>query len=415
MLSDNQKRLICRSGFGLLCALPPILIALLIIARPGRNDIERELAYRIGTPATIDSLSRPRPGQVNLSTVSFNIKDDSPGADARPWIHRDVVSWKSKGVLNCQTTPDAIDVKDLSKLVLSALRQQSFGEHSKRPVKVHFDRLTIKDAAHPAFEFEAYEVQIQQWFTSNGWQVAIEFRPNVDGKLIQFKQEIQKSPDETIQSWSFDTANQHVPVRLFQDFVPELHFLGHRAQIQGSLIAEKKDQDWKLEFKGRIDDVDLNDLIGEATGFETHGLATVERLQCSASQNRIQKLSGILRCNQGVLDGRLVQRLSSWPSISAPLLGNQPVTFYYLGIQFQFENGYAYLASARHLESKEAMAITLNREPLLQQSSVTGTAVPIPKLLNTLIPRNNATVPLTRESLLLLKLFGADTESSNDE
>jgi hypothetical protein len=71
MLSDNQRRLICRLVFLLGCLAPTLSVVYWVFHRPTAADWARTIKAELGVQATIDSIETPLPGVTLLRGVKF--------------------------------------------------------------------------------------------------------------------------------------------------------------------------------------------------------------------------------------------------------------------------------------------------------------------------------------------------------
>ncbi len=75
MLSDNQRRLICRFLFLLCCCVPTGLVVYAIFHQPNKHQIMQAIKADLGIDVSLDALRTPRPGVMVLHGLKFSDPD----------------------------------------------------------------------------------------------------------------------------------------------------------------------------------------------------------------------------------------------------------------------------------------------------------------------------------------------------
>jgi hypothetical protein len=296
MLSDNQRRTICRIAFLVGCLAPTLGLIYAIFHRPTAADWARNIKAELGVEATIEGIETPWPGVTILRGVKF----------LDPEAGRLFEATEVKLELDESANRIVIDQKlsltntGLIKLV-QLINEHPLRRHGvDRPWLVYFnDLVTIYET-----KLSDSNPTLGQTLTIENTQIEVRPRHKQDGTEMQVRfqiagEPIVLSPDQhvlpepvvdaylarsfTMQDGSsdllleLDTKGAALPCWLLGDLVSELKGLGAKARFAGSLTFVPKGGDSVGRIQGRFSQLDRSQYY--ATG-------AVEALDLYCSFNR---------------------------------------------------------------------------------------------------------------------------------
>ena len=162
-LSDNQRRLICRSAFLLFCALPTILVTYFATHQRSADDWAKLIQAELGVETRIGAVETPWPGELILKDLKFLNKEFKPVFES---LTARVLFGKAKNVAEISNpitvTRDGISYlgTEAASRLIKPVADQSLLSNLKS-WDVYIDDLSITDGpGHHDRRFEFSDINI---------------------------------------------------------------------------------------------------------------------------------------------------------------------------------------------------------------------------------------------------------------
>jgi hypothetical protein len=291
MLSDNQRRLICRLVFLLGCLAPTLSIVYWIFHRPTAADWARNIKAELGVDAAIDSIETPWPGITILRGVRFFDAEAGKLFEATE-VGIELTERENRVIVNQNL---ALTNSGLIKLV-QLINEHPIRRHvADRPWQIYlnglttiYDRNSSLQGSQPILHTVTFE------------QTHLELRPLYDGTELQVRFQLADVSvlPETIQSAfpkpiieaylgrshpdskgnsdllvKLETKGVALPCWLIGDLMPDLNDLGSDCRFEGSLAWFPQAIHPRGWIRGRFTQVD-------ATRYARHGNFEAIELLC---------------------------------------------------------------------------------------------------------------------------------------
>lgn len=275
MLSDNQRRTICRLVFLLGCLAPTLALIYTILHRPTAADWARNVQAELGVEATIDGIETPWPGVTILRGVKLFDPEAGNLFEATE-VKVEMTESANRIVVDHKLS---LTNTGLIKLV-QLINEHPLRRHGvDRPWLVYFNDLaTIYDS-----KLSDSNASLCQTLTIENTQIEMRPRPLKDGTEMQVRfqiagEPIVLSPDRnalpepvvdaylarsfTMQDgrsdllFELDTKGVALPCWLMGDLVSEVKGLGAQARFEGRLAFVPKGDDSVGRIQGTFSKLD---------------------------------------------------------------------------------------------------------------------------------------------------------------
>jgi hypothetical protein len=274
MLSDNQRRLICRLVFLLGCFAPTLGIVYWIFHRPTAADWARNIKAELGVDASIDSVETPWPGVTILRGVRLFDPEAGRLFEATE-LGIEFTNKENRVIINQNL---ALTNSGLTKLV-QMINEHPIRRHvADRPWQVYLNGLTtIYDKSN------SFQTGQPLMHTATFEQTHIELRPLDYGTHlhVRFQLADASTPPEISQTsfpkpiieakfarshpnatgnselfFGLETKGISLPCWLIGDLMPELKDLGSECRFEGSLAWFPQAVHPQGCIKGRFTQID---------------------------------------------------------------------------------------------------------------------------------------------------------------
>ncbi len=412
-MNRKTQRLLCRTGFVLLCVVPTLLVLLWIVWPNPKSRWEAELSKFFGLNVSLDAVLQPRPGVTVFAGVALT--DRESGIVAR-----------SNSIEATQTSDglvliaDGVEVRaDQLHSIKDLIRDRLLRGPSLREgtITLRTRELEVTQSAkaspHASSSNKSMfrDVVMQFDRSKDGSRLTVVFR-RVDqptSELCEFRVERkQPSNGHPATKWFLNTQRNYVACRMIEDALPEVRMLGENCEFSGLIWSKDSETGSQGEVNGRFRNVDLSQLVEAQFAHTLRGIADVELRRATFRDGRLVDAAGSLTCSGGLIGNELLDAADHSLSMKSNRgVNGSHASFRRLALSFQIDQ--SMLSIRGQCDDRGAIAIDEQGRALLVESPQAN--VPVLALVRTLVPNDNLQVPFTTETATLLSIFPAPSAS----
>jgi hypothetical protein len=409
-LHDRTRRRICYTAFVLLCVAPAVFIFGygIHLYRPGYVSAEAErLGRQLGLDVAIDDVKYPRPGVVLYEGLCLSdpetrqtlLRCQSLEAEFSRTTDAEGRGKPSILLVASRSEIQADGIQRLWPLIAQGMELR--GHWADRDVRFAAGNVTLKSAQAAA---ELSEVQGGIERLTDGSQAQITFRLADNEKSqparVRVVRNRQVVPPAT--GFEIDTAGGTMPCSLLAIGIPEMKALGANAQFCGYLWANQASGEgqsgWDGELTGLLTDIDLDQLVTARFPHRLSGTAQLAVQSARFNQSRLEKCACTLTAGPGMIGRSLLEAAANRMSLSQDprfLPSGDMVRYQQLSLAAMLDSDGLRLQGRCDGDAHGAI-ISDGRNPLLGDSA--GKPLPFLALLQTLVPRSEWQMPVTRQT-----------------
>lgn len=304
MLSDNMKRLLCRTGFVLLCAIPTFLSVKAILLPPTSHQWSGKFQQQFGVINRIGDVQTVSPQRTDFAELQI-------GADR--FSSRLTIDAASLQTLNDGKTlfiENATgSVSAFWDAMIRITETVSWSGKSDRPVRLHFGRMTFVENEAPDAPTCAWD-DLQIAITQKGQLLSATFTSNQHTAAWTEEENVVRMECRTDQqgkTWFVDATGFRIPAWVLKHAVPSVATLNKTAELADARATLVDDNGlWSGEIRGQILDVDLKEVVAARFGNFIQGRALVNIQSAKIANNRIHTMQGDLYSSSGAVGARLL-------------------------------------------------------------------------------------------------------------
>ena len=293
-MSDNQRRLICRLLFLLLCAAPTLIVVYRICHPPSANSWARDIQSQLGVVTAVDSVETRNPSVTILRGVSFSDPEIGPILSAME-IRIEY------GETNRIIIPHSVKLTNAGIIQLfQTVNNNLIRAHAAdRPWRIEFLKHTVIEESivsqrtgdqPQSLLIENLQVDVVPMVEGTMTQLAFQLpttqfdhaEPNTDRPWVicKFDRSHPDNSDLKNQQWLGMNTNQvELPCWLLGDLIPEIQHLGLGCHFAGYVDINTQSGVATGQFAGRFKQIDTSTLLGSETSIAT-GNYQVDVKQC---------------------------------------------------------------------------------------------------------------------------------------
>jgi hypothetical protein len=283
MWSDNQKRILCRLAFLLVCALPTSVTVYKILHPQTADQWEQKIQAQLGVRTDIDSIETPSPyetilrgmkfydddaegtpiltatelriqfGEINQVVIDHPIRLDSDG-------FQHIVERVNQRVIQSHSVqPRWIISVRRAELVSSSVFDDHFGSDTPRELWLEHLLIDMESGSDATAARLDFQLVAQSAPTPAG-------TPNVVSCFVE-RQRIPTVPGNGLpEQWlTLNTGNDALPCWLIDQWLPEIAaHLGTEVTFAGELKMGSGSRGPEAIAKGHFDRVDLQRIFGSS-------------------------------------------------------------------------------------------------------------------------------------------------------
>ena len=410
-LRDTTRRQICLAAFFALCVVPTVIVLACGIARhlPGhaRAEVER-LSRHLGQKVSITRVRHLRPGATVYEGLELS---DPETGQLRVRCPRLEVRWETTtdatgpsrqrlALVASQAEIEPDDLKPLWRLVQGALTGRLACFES--PLRLTAREVTLRRGETP-LTLTDLEGKIERLSGASRADVAFRVAGFDTPSPVQIRIERNRRTEPAATSGGLYTGEGALPCSLLELAFPELEALGPESRFRGYLWMSRSPRGWSGELAGQFTRVDLERLLADHFPHTLHGTAILNVEQALLEQGRLQEATGSLAAGPGVISRSVIDAAADRLGMdrAAPPGGpDELVPYDRLAVSFRVDSSGLQLRGECPPAGSGAVLIgrydLLLREPMVQP-------VPIPAVLQALVPEAEAQVPATRQTDWLMR------------
>ncbi len=289
-LSDNQRRIVCRLAFLILCLLPASVAIYSIFHQPGPADWEKRIQAQLGIKTRIESVVTPLPDCVVLRGIE--IIDPDSGISAR--LQELTIVRGSDGHDVTLVEPVIIPANALANLLTRCSDQLEQSDLGPLRWKITFGKLSILDADYGLADFMPAILEVRKLNSSvrcpdaGSIQATLIARPaNQPDSVIDFELEKTTSHDFV----AIHTNDATLPCHLFRPWHEDVAFFGAGCGFQGTIELQVNQKNRVVgQICGDLKNVQL-DGIASLLEQPLTGICDLESIQCNLADSLIDSAS----------------------------------------------------------------------------------------------------------------------------
>ncbi len=400
-LQDATRRLICRTGFWLLCVTPTLATvgwcAYWNSSRP-RLSLEQTLTQELGLKVSGERITQPRPGVLLLENLQL-CSTETGELVARMRLVEATRSEQGWVVIVSQPELDAAQFGPLSQMIAARLREAPAVKQSLRilaseaTVRWPRESRTFSDlAATVTTSPTSSEAELQ--FRVAGLEMAEAARLRVI--------RIRESLPPTVRC-ELHTGKTALPVPLLLSPLALENRLGAESRFRGSVWLQQTDDEWQGAVTGELSHVDLRTLTNRFSHLLT-GTATVTVQNAKIEHGRLEEALGSLESHEGILDASLLiaarDQLGMTSSYDLAAMQDR-IQYSQLALQFSLDAAGLTL-QGQCAGNTPGVVLAWGGMPVLLQA---GHPTPAANFVRALVPQNEVTVPATQQTDWLNRLL----------
>ena len=296
-ISDNHRRMICRSSFILFCFVPTFAVFYLILHPFSTHDWEQLIEAKSGFAVEIDSVENVGPWETVLRDVKLS--DVELGELITATEVRIRIGDSIDVTVEHPTKTRAVAIHKIAE----SLQTKLIRSHAiDRPIKFRFlGAMNIRSEQSPE-NLVAHSIEIDV-FNDEGNCANIFMKTGPpDNPNAPIEAAIHRQLDtngETIKAFFF-TQNQEVPCWLLTGFAPQLEQLGKAASFNGVLECRSSNSDSGQNLdtflSGRFQRIDLSKVTRETSQISGYANAAIN---CKIHNDKIHEFHTNVDCTNG--------------------------------------------------------------------------------------------------------------------
>ncbi len=364
-LSDNQRRILCRLVFLLVCALPTSILVYLLFHQPGPDDWERLVQAQLGIQIEIGAVETPRPNQVVLRAV--RIAESVPGIPLEAeqlTIEEITIEQTRQGGRISVLHPVQISADVMSEIVQRCSQHVQRLNLGSRPWQIDFSKILLTDSGS-----ETADLVLQPaGLTIETVTGSAESPESV--VQIQLLTKLAADPPENllrvlyqktaVREYLNIETNGTIPCRLFQHWQPDLKWLGP-SSFRGNVQLWINDQD-EIDgiIAGDLTDIAL-DQLAQAYQLPLRGGCNLSGVDCRITDNQIESAKFHVASNRQGMIGRSFLEAAGRFGIHCEIdPAATALAYHQLGFHVAIDRGFLILSSENSM-----LAANASGEPLV--------------------------------------------------
>jgi hypothetical protein len=400
-IHDRTRRWICRVIFILGGILPMVCVAAwaAVVHSPSHLEaVRREVAEILGLDVRLASVSYPQPGVMLLEGLELADADaKEPLASIRA---AEIISdGKSRTIVLSQPDVNIARPEWLWSLIDARLRHRA----DQAPLRLAAGELTLRFHGGAATLIDC-NTQVESASERNTLTAAFRLADVPASEPVRLRIERSSSAGQSVSSFGLDARSAMLPCSMLAAVLERRNYLGEKSTLRGDIRGTRMPDGWQGEFSGRLESVDLNELVTDQFPHRLSGKATLTVDKAVVHSGRLEEFHGAILAGPGIVsDSLLASAADNLKMRREGLRGPTGAANYEeLSAAFDFDaRGLVMRGTCK--DNRPGLVIRSRQGAILWQTA--GGPVPVVALVKTLVPDSQTQVPATRQTDWLLNLL----------
>jgi hypothetical protein len=400
-IHDRTRRWICRVLFILGGVLPMAAVAAWAAVVHSASHLEavrRQVAETLGLDVRLASVSYPQPGVMLLEGLELvDAETKVPLASIRAAeVIRD---GKSQTIVLSQPDVNIMRPGWLWTLIDSRLRYRA----DLAPLRLSAGELTLRFRGGMQTLVDC-NAQFESASQRDALTAAFRLADVSATEPVRLQIKRSSAGGEPANSFELDARAVALPFSLLTALVERRNYLGQKSTLSGQIRGMQMPDGWQCEFSGRLENVDLNDLVTDEFPHRLSGTATLTIEKAIVHSGRVEEFHGTISAGPGVVSDSLMASAADNLKMRREGLRTAPSTTDYEQLSAAFDLDARGLVVRGTCKDSRPGIVLRGREGAILWQSSSG-PVPVVALVKTLVPDSQTQVPATRQTDWLLNLL----------
>jgi hypothetical protein len=404
-LRDRTRRWICRTIFIIVGVVPTVSIIACCAAMNSPThiaDVREQFANVVGLDLHFEKFSRPRPGAVLLD--GLELADPETGESLAHIRQLEMRSDASCPVwLISQADINAAKIDWLLALVRKRL-QLGIDRHDPA-LRVSVTELTFRS---PDGAQTFVDGNFQFGSVETGRSFAAVMRSASVPAAAPIQLHVVRSLDASGALGTivdFDCAETPLPCSLLSTLADLENHLGSKSTWSGTMKLSVTARRWRGEFKGKLNEVDLQAAVNNQISPQMNGWAEIDINHMVLQNGRIESCDGSLQCRDGSVSGSLVLAAKEFMKLRpATFSGPMEQLFAFNELHFNFSIDPTGLSVLGRCGNNDSDIIMRSQNGIMLANS-SRVRVSTAALVNMLVPDSRLLLPATRQARWLAEIL----------
>jgi hypothetical protein len=410
-IHDRTRRWICRVIFILGGVLPTAAVAAWAAVVHSASHLEAvrlRVAEVLGLDVRLASVSYSQPGVMLLE--GMELAEAETGESLASIRAAEVIGdGKSQTIVLSQPDVNIARPAWLWTLIDGRLRRHA----DQVPLRLAAGELTLRFRGGVQTLVDC-NAQLQSSSKSAGLTAAFRLAdvPGVEPVRLRFER--TSVGGESASSFELNARSSAVPCALLAALAERGNFLGQKSTLRGDIRATEMPDGWQGEFSGRLENVDLNDLVSNQFPHRLSGTASVTVEKAIVHRGRLEEFQGEISAGPGIISESLLSAAVDQLKMrrdGAVAADGSFVRYETLRAAFRLDSNGLKLSGVC-LKNPTGVVVCRQAGAILWESL--GGPLPIAALVKALVPDSKLQVPATRQTDWLLNLLPIPDVLPND-
>jgi len=399
-IHDRTRQWICRSVFilgGVAPMLAVVAWATVVHSVSHLEAVRLQVAEVLGLDVKLASVSYSQPGVTLLE--GLELADSESGESVASIRAVEIVrDAKLQTMVLSQPEINITRPQWLWTLVEDRLRRHS----CETPLRLVAGELTLRWQS--GLQTLDCNAQLDSTPKANALTAAFQFADAPAGGPIRLHFERSIVSGEPISSVELDARAAALPYPILAAFFDRRNYLGEKSTLRGSIRAMEMPDGWQGEFSGRLENIDLNNLVSDRFPHRLSGMATMAVDHAVVHCGRLEEFHGTVSAGPGIVSESLLTSAADHLKMRSERARPTTSTIGYEELSAAFDLETRGLIVRGTCKDNRSGIIMRGREgAVLWQAS--GGPVPVVALVKALVPDSQTQVPATRQTDWLLNLL----------
>jgi len=399
-IHDRTRRWICRVIFILGGVLPMAAVAAWAAVVHSASHLEAirlHVAEVLGLEVRLASVSYPQPGVMLLEGLELaDAESAEPLASIRTVEIID--DGKSQTIVLSQPEVNIARPQWLRTLIDGRLRRRT----NEMPLRLTAGELTFRFRGGMQ---TLVDCKAQLESSSKSTVLTAAFRPAdvPAAEPVRVRFERSSAGGDLANSFDLDARATALPCSTLAALLERGNYLGQKSTLRGSVRGMEMPDGWQREFSGRLENIDLNDLVSNQFPHRLGGTAVLTIDKAVVHSGRLEEFHGTISASPGIVSDSLLAAAADNLKMRREGLRTTTSTDYeVLSAAFDLDaRGLVVRGTCK--DSRPGIVMRGRDGAILWQTS--GGPVPVVALVKTLVPASQTQVPATRQTDWLLNLL----------
>jgi len=400
-IHDRTRRWICRVLFILGGVLPMACVAAWAAVVHSASHLEavrQQVAEVLGLDIRLASVSYPQRGVMLLE--GLELADSEDGESLASIRAAEIISdEKSHTIVLSQPDVNVARPGWLWTLIGSRLRHRA----DQGPLRLAASELTLRFRGGAATLIDS-SAHVESTSEGNTLTAAFRLADVPATEPVRLRIERSSAGGPSANSFELDAQAAALPCSILTAILERRNSLGEKSTLRGAIRATEMPDGWQGEFSGRLENVDLNDLVTDQFPHRLSGKATLTVDKAVVHSGRLEEFHGTISAGPGIVSDSLLASAADNLKMRREGLRTAISTTDYEELSAAFDLDARGLVVRGTCKDNLPGIVTRGREgAILRQSK--GGPLPVVALVKTLVPDSQTQVPATRQTDWLLNLL----------